>query len=163
MLGEIRVARFAPDTPVQEITRWVEQLHELLGRVDLLVVDYADLVGAGKVGKEASDYRDAKVVGNAFRDHALQHGYVTISAAQGRRSSGTSKPLDIDDVADSQHKVRLADMVIAMRMDVEDKNQVDWFVMLNRDGTDRTGTGPLPTAREIGRMFPVNRSEPWHD
>lgn len=160
-LGVVKVARFAPDTPVQEITRWVEELQELVGRIDLLVVDYADLVGAGKPGKDASDYRDAKIVGNAFRDHALRHEYVTISATQGRRGSGTSKPLDIDDVADSQHKVRVADLVIAMRMDAEDKSMVDWFVMLNRDGTDRVGTGPLTTARETGRMYPVSREEPW--
>jgi len=160
-LGDCRVARFGPDTPVAEITRWVEQLKEQWGKLDLLVIDYADLVGAGKVGKDSSDYRDAKVVGNAFRDHALRHGYVAISATQGRRSSGTSKPLDIDDVADSQHKVRIADLVVAMRMDVEDKTMVDWYIILNRDGTDRVGTGPLPTNRETGRMFPVNRAEYW--
>jgi len=160
-LGQVRVAKFAPDTPVQEVTRWVEELQGLLGRVDLLVVDYADLLGAGKVGKDANDYRDAKVVGNCLRDHAIQHQYVTISATQGRRNAGTSKPLDMDDVADSQHKVRVADLVIAMRMDTEDKSMVDWFVMLNRDGTDRVGTTPLPTAREMGRMFPVDRHEPW--
>lgn len=160
-LGQVKVQKFSPDTPVQEVTRWVEELREAVGHIDLLVVDYADLLGAGKVGKEASDYRDAKVVGNCLRDHALLHNYVTISATQGRRGAGTSKPLDMDDVADSQHKVRVADLVIAMRMDAEDKSMVDWFVMLNRDGNDRVGTNPLPTAREMGRMFPVNREEPW--
>jgi len=160
-LGQIRVARFSPDTPVAEITRWVERLADLWGKVDLLVVDYADLVGSGKSARESDSYRDAKVVGNALRDHALRFGYVTISATQGRRSSGVSKPLDIDDVADSQHKVRVADLVVAMRMDLEQKDMVDWFVILNRDGTDRIGTNPLPTCREMGRMFPVNRYEPW--
>lgn len=162
-LGEIRTARFTPDTPVSEITRWVEQLRASLGRLDLLVVDYADLVGSGKVGKDANGYTDAKVVGNALRDHALEHGYVTISATQGRRGSGNGKPLDMDDAADSQHKVRVADLVIAMRMEPDDKSHVDWFVMLNRDGTDRVGTGSLPTEREMARMFPVSRYEPWND
>lgn len=161
-MGKLQVSKFAPDTPVQEITRWVDQLWDAWGKVDLLVVDYADLVGAGKPGKDASDYRDAKVVGNLLRDHAMQRGYVTISATQGRRSSGTNgKPLDLDDVADSQHKVRLADLVIAMRMDQDAKDMVDWYVILNRDGTDRVGTTALPTDRSMARMFPVNRREPW--
>ena len=160
-LGNIKVSRFSPDTPVQDILRWVEQVTAEMGSLDLLVVDYADLVGAGKTSKEADTYRDAKVVGNAFRDHALRQGYVTISATQGKRGSGTSKPLDMDDVADSQHKVRVADLVIAMRMDGEDKSLVDWYVLLNRDGTDRIGTGVLPTTRECAHMFPVNRAVPW--
>ena len=160
-LGKLISAKFSPDTPVSEITGWVDQVRKTIGRVDLLVVDYADLVGVNRVSKDANEYRDAKVVGNAFRDHALMHGYVTISATQGKRGSGINKPLDIDDVADSQHKVRVADMVIAMRMDPESKDLVDWYLILNRDGTDRVGTNPLPTDRERGRMFPVARMEPW--
>ena len=162
-LGKFSAVKFAPDTPVAEITRWVERLAEEWGqKVDLLVVDYADLVGAGKVGKDSNDYKDAKVVGNHLRDHAVQNGYVCISATQGRRSSGTSgRPLDMDDVADSQHKVRIADLVVAMRMEPDQKDMVDWFVILNRDGNDRNGTGMLPTYREMGRMFPINRYEPW--
>lgn len=161
-LGKLQVQHFQPDTPVSEVLAWVDRLKVELGHIDLLVVDYADLVGAGKVGKDANGYTDAKVVGNAFRNHAMEGNYVTISAAQGKRGSGTGgKPLDMDDGADSQHKVRIADLVIAMRMEMDQKDMVDWTIVGARDGNDRLSTGPLPTHKEMGRMFPVNRSEPW--
>lgn len=163
-MGQLSVAKFAPDTPVQEITGWVDKLRDQWGgKFDLLVVDYADLVGAGKApGKDSSDYKDAKVVGNALRDHALLRNYVCISAAQGKRGSGMGgKSLDMDDGADSQHKVRLADMIIAMRMEPDSKDLVDYFLAGNRDGTDRVGTGPLSVDRAMARMFPVQRDEPW--
>lgn len=162
-LGLLAVQFFAPDTPVNEITSWIEKLADKWGKKpELLAVDYADLVGAGKVGKDANGYTDAKVVGNALRNHALTHGYVTISAAQGKRGSGTNgKPLDMDDGADSQHKVRIADLVIAMRMEQDVKDQVDWTVVGARDGNDRISTGPLPTYKAQARMFPIAREVPW--
>lgn len=162
-IGRLQVQYFQPDTPVADILMWVERLREHIGPVDLLVVDYADLVGAGRLGKEENDYKAAKVVGNTLRNHAVQHGYVTITASQGKRGSGTAgKPLDMDDGADSQHKVRLADLVFAMRMDQEQKDMVDWTIVGARDGNDRVNTGPLPTDKERARMFPVNRKEPWN-
>ena len=162
-LGKITAKRFSPETPATEITRWVERVQETWeAKVDLLVVDYIDLVGSGKKGED-SDYKAQKIVGNIFRDHALQHRYYVISASQARRSSGgLNKGLDVDDVADSMHKVRIADLVIAMRMNPDTKDMVDWYVILNRNGTDRTGTGELPTCRAMAQMFPVARPTPWH-
>lgn len=161
-MGRLQVQYFSPDTAVADILLWVDRLRENLGRVDLLVVDYADLVGAGRTGKEENDYKAAKVVGNTLRNHAIQHSYVTITASQGKRGSGTAgKPLDMDDGADSQHKVRVADLVIAMRMEQDQKDMVDWTVVGARDGADRKSTGPLPTDKAMARMFPVNRLEPW--
>lgn len=162
-LGKLSVAMFSPDTPVGEITRWAERLPTEWGRkLDLLVVDYVDLVGSGRAGKEEGDYKAQKTVGNALRDHALQNNYCIISAAQGKRGSGgTARSLDNDDAADSMHKIRIPDLVIAMRMEPDQKDMVDWFITASRDGNDRVGTGPLPTARSVARMFPVQRDEPW--
>ena len=162
-VGKLSVAMFSPDTPAGEITRWVERLGEEWGRkVELLVVDYVDLVGSGKAGKDEGDYKAQKTVGNAFRDHAVQNNYTVISASQARRSSGgNGKSLDNDDAADSMHKIRIPDLVIAMRMEADQKDLVDWYITASRDGNDRVGTGPLPTTRSMARMFPVNREEPW--
>lgn len=161
-MGRLQVQYFQPDTPVTDIIAWVDRLRENFGRVDLLAVDYADLVGAGRMGKDDNDYKGAKVVGNTLRNHAVLHSYVTITASQGKRGSGTGgKPLDMDDGADSQHKVRLADLVIAMRMDQTQKDMVDWTIVGARDGKDRESTGPLSTDKGTARMFPVNRLEPW--
>lgn len=162
-LGKLACQKFAPDTPVNEIIRWKEQLDAVWDvKVDLLVVDYADLVGAGKAAGDEGAYTAQKVVINTFRDHAIEHGYVVISVAQGKRGSGTGgKHLDTDDASDSQNKIRIPDLVIAMRMELDRKEDIDWFVIAARNGKDRVGTGELPATRAMGRMFPVNRQEPW--
>ena len=162
--GELRVRYFAPETPVADITQWVERLGEESGKpVDLLIIDYIDLVGSGKASKDENDYKAQKVVTNRFRDHANGKGYVAISASQARRSQAAkgSKHLDSEDAADSMHKIRVPDLVIAMRMEADDKDHVDYFVTAARTGGDRVGTGPLPVFRAMGRMFPVDRGEPW--
>ena len=163
-LGDLRIRYFAPDTPVSDITGWVERLGEETGKpVDLLVIDYIDLVGSGKNSKDENDYKAQKLVTNRFRDHATAKGYTAISASQSRRSqtSKGSKHLDNEDAADSMHKIRVPDLVIAMRMEPDDKDHVDYFVTAARNGGDRVGTGPLPVFRSMGRMFPVDRNEPW--
>lgn len=161
-LGKLTTKRFSPDTPAAEITRWAERVEQEYGsKLDLLVVDYIDLVGSGKKGEDG-DYKAQKIVGNLFRDHALTHQYCVISASQTRRQSGVGgKKLDVDDVADSMHKVRIADLVLAMRMEQDEKTNVDWYVILNRNGTDRVGTGDLPTNRAMAQMYPLSRDVPW--
>lgn len=162
-LGKLAVQKFSPDTPVAEILRWKERTEETLGiKFDLLVIDYMDLVGAGKGAMDENAYTAQKVVGNTFRDHALQNSYVTASASQGKRGSGTnSKPLDVDDASDSQNKIRVADLAIAMRMEQDRKDMIDWYVIAARNGKDRMGTGELPSLRAMGKMFPVQRTTPW--
>lgn len=161
-MGKFTAKRFTPETPAAEITQWAERVEQSYGaKLDLLVVDYIDLVGSGKKGEDG-DYKAQKIVGNIFRDHALNHSYCVISASQTRRQSGVGgKKLDVDDVADSMHKVRIADLVVAMRMDPEEKVNVDWYVILNRSGTDRVGTGDLPTNRAMAQMYPLSRETPW--
>ena len=162
-IGKITVKKFSPDTPVPEIVRWKESVEKTSGlKNDLLVVDYMDLVGASKGAMDENAYTAQKVVGNTFRDHALEHGYVTISATQGKRGSGNgTKPLDVDDASDSQNKIRVADLAIAMRMDQDRKEMIDWYIIAARNGNDRIGTGELPAMRARGRMFPVQRTAPW--
>lgn len=162
-LGDLRVRYFSPETTVKDITEWVERLTELHGKpVDLLVVDYVDLVGAGGKSKDDNAYVTQRIVNNHLRDHANSTGYVCISASQARRGQNKgSKDLDNDDAADSMHKVRIPDLVIALRMEADQKDLVDYYITASRTGGDRTGTGPLPVDRAVGRMFPVNRVEPW--
>lgn len=160
-LGKLSCQKFSPDTPVNEILRWKDRLVDAWGKkVDLLVVDYVDLVGAGK-GDSDDAYNGQKVVINTFRDDAMTNGYVVISASQAKRGAGSNKPLDLDDASDSQNKIRIPDCVVAMRMDMDRKDDIDWYLAVKRDGKDRIGTGELPASRAFGRMYPVNRNEPW--
>lgn len=160
-LGILRVQYFSPDTPANDLLGWVEKCGESAGRpVDLLVVDYIDLLGAGTKGDDG-DYKAQKTVNNKIRDHANAKGYVAISASQARRENKGTGKLDNSDVADSMHKIRIPDLVIAMRMEPDDKINVDYYVTAARTGGDRVGTGPLPVDRTTARMWPVNRQVPW--
>lgn len=162
-LGLLRVQYFSPDTPVADLLTWVDKCGEQAGRpVDLLVVDYIDLLGAGQKGADEGDYKAQKTVNNRIRDHANAKGYVAISASQARReqAKGGGK-LDNSDAADSMHKIRIPDLVIALRMEPDQKDLVDYFVTAARTGGDRVGTGPLPVDRSTARMFPPCRDVPW--
>lgn len=161
-MGKLACQKFSPDTPVAEIIRWREKVAEAWGhKVDLLVVDYVDLVGAGKEGAEDA-YSGQRVVINEFRDDALRENYIVISASQAKRGSGTNnKQIDTDDASDSQNKIRIPDLVVAMRMEPDNKDYIDWYVIVSRKGKDRVGTGELPANRAMGRMYPTVRMEPW--
>lgn len=152
---------FDPGTPVKSLLEWVDSTVEKSGRkVDLLLVDYVDLVGGAGGKSDESDYQSQKVVVTALRSHAVKHGYVVATASQAKRGINTLK-LDVDDAADSQHKVRVADVVISLRMEQDRKDYVDYFISAGRKGQDRKGTGELPVDRSYARMFPTNRSLPW--
>lgn len=162
-LGLLRMQYFSPETPATDILAWVDRCAEHAGRkVDLLVIDYIDLLGAG-TKRDEGDYKGQKIVNNLVRDHTALRGYVAVSATQARRESSAkvAGKLDNSDAADSMHKVRVADLVIAMRMEADHKDLVDYYVTASRTGNDRVGTGPLPVDRSTARMFPVNRGFSW--
>lgn len=158
-VGSLRVRYFEPDTPAEQITTWFDEVAESTGRpLTLGVVDYSDLVGApggGAVGKTSGDYGAQKLVMRHLRGHARTHKYAGVSAAQATRGKSEDGELDLDQVADSKHKTRIPDLVIAMRMGADDKDFVDYYVAAARNGKDRQGTGKLPVDRDRCRMFPT--------
>jgi len=87
--------------------------------IGLLVVDYLDLLVYRKNGNMhvANDSKKYEILGYITRDLrqlAKDFNCAIWTASQSGRSSYSRRTLNLDDVADSLEKVRIADVVIAM-------------------------------------------------
>ena len=149
---------------VGDILTWITELEKAQGiTIRVLVVDYADEVSGGAVGKggEENTYQSA---GNVYADlftWAVNTGRWVITASQavrrGKRAGGGSgmrAKLDVNDIADSMKKVRRADYVITLNPE-DDDSQMVWLVAKARGSRRGQVVGPLPTDFSCARIAPV--------
>ncbi len=158
MPGAFAVAEFAPAvTTVAEVKQWVDDLElERGSKVDLLIVDYGDKLGAGKKGgDEQSTYSTGQVVYDGLRNLARERSMFCWTASQGTRRKDRHRKLDLDDVADSMHKVRVADVVLTLNQLDEGGQSLAMFVAKNRYGAARFDIGPLASDFARGRIAPT--------
>jgi KaiC/GvpD/RAD55 family RecA-like ATPase len=154
------VKEFTPHaTTVEDIKDWVKTCEDAEKReVDLLVVDYGDKLYARK---QDSQYNAMRVVYEGLRILATEKKFWCWTASQSGRRGNQSKDkkavrLDLNDVADSMHKVRVADLVITLTVTETETGgrDIEFFVAKNRTGRARFSVGPMPTEFEIGRIAP---------
>lgn len=164
-LGRCRVESFTPlATRVQDLVDWVHRCEDEAGRkMELVVVDYADKMSSpkGSAKKDDSDYNTGREVFEGLRLFAEREKKWLWTASQpkrGKSGEGRKKDkrrLDLDDVADSMHKIRVADVVVTINPEDEEFTLLRWFVAKNRLSKARQSTEPLPHDWEIGRAGPV--------
>lgn len=154
-LGACVVAEFAPDvTSVADLKQWVEEEEQRAGaKMDALVVDYADKLYDPRV-KNDNTYQEMRHVYEGLRrDIAVARNMWVYSASQASRPNRDSqKRLDLGHVADSMHKVRVADLVISLNVRGDDGDQIEFYVAKNRLGRSRFSVGPLPHDWAKGRI-----------
>lgn len=168
--GGIVVGEFTPKvTTPGDLRDWVAGEEEKLGRhMDVLVVDYADRLGAGKAykkrGKDGAEeqdtYASALDVYEELRIWANETRRWVFTASQSQRTAKGDKggKLTVNDVADSMHKVRVADYVVTLNPRDEGATLL-WHIAKNRLGKANQNIGPLPVQYECGRIGPVT----WPD
>jgi KaiC/GvpD/RAD55 family RecA-like ATPase len=149
--GACVVGEFTPHaTMVSEIVAWVAEEEEKEGRkVDLLAVDYADKLAY----EEKGEYTGMREVYEGLRVFGVAHDIWVATASQSkRRGERKNKRQDIDDVGDSIHKVRVADLWITLNAQ---DDAIEYLVSKNRLGKGRAIVGPIPHEFEYARMCPV--------
>ena len=156
--GHIALQSFIPQqSTVADILAWVGREEAKLGRiVDVLIVDYGDKVAPPKgSSKEISGYTSALLVYEGLRIWASNNNRWCFTASQANRQKGDKrKKLDMDDVADSMHKVRVVPLVISLNKRGEENEQVLMYVAKNTLGRAGTTVGPMPHAYECARIAP---------
>lgn len=162
-LGPCFVKDFTPQvTTVDDIGEWVKQLEETQGRpVDVLIVDYADKLTtkAAPRDKDKGQYRAMELVYEGLRVFgATKKMWVMTASQAGRRDKDSKKKLDLEHVADSLNKVRVADLVITLNVS-DDNDEVTFFIAKNRTGKSRLSIGPLPTDFACGLIAPIIRPD----
>jgi hypothetical protein len=122
------------------------------------VRDYADKLTAKKQEKGAGDYKIGQVVYEGLRLFAVDKKHFSWTASQSRGRGGDGgkkkKRLDLEDTADSIHKIRVADLVVTLNKD-DETQEMNVFVAKHRTGRSRVSVGPLPLNFELGRVAPV--------
>ncbi len=156
-LGKFVVMDFTPyATTIEDIKEWVDQCEAFYGRkMDVLIVDYGDKVGVkAKKGEQASsEYTSGRVVYEGLRIYADERKMFCWTASQANRQKDKKKVLDLNDVADSLHKIRVADLVVTINLQGEGEDmQVVLNIAKHRTGRSRIKIGPLPSAYEIGQV-----------
>lgn len=165
-LGPFIVQEFTPQaTTMEDVEAWVASAEEQEGRkVDLLITDYGDkLIAPKSSGRDGENgYTQGRVVFERMRVYANE-GHVGgriwhWTAAQGTRQKDKRKRLDLNDVADSMHKIRVADLVVTLN--AQDDDQMGFNVAKHRHGRSKMYVGPLPTDFVCGRIAPVTVDSP---
>ena len=156
--SKLVVREFTPQaTKVSEIFDWVDKEADNDGKkIDLLLVDYADKLQSDK--RDEDGYTGMRRVYEGLRIGGVQRDLWQWTASQSRRKDSKSKKKvkDINDLADSQHKARVADVVITLNVEQQDLDdellEVTFFIAKNRTGQGRRAIGPLVTDFSCGRM-----------
>jgi KaiC/GvpD/RAD55 family RecA-like ATPase len=161
--GRLNIEYMTPEaTTFDDIVALVEQAEEKQNRkIDMLIVDYADLLVLSDKQATNNEYINMKKVWRRFRTWVNNKQIFGVTASQPRRPSerGKKKRLNISDFADSQNKARIVDGAIALSVTGEgNERQISFDIIKNRNGPAQIHVGPLPTQFEIGRIAPVTRS-----
>jgi replicative DNA helicase len=157
-LGTCYVKDFTPHSDtVQDALDWVDAIEQTEGfKIDLLVTDYADKFGFGPKTKESDTYTGGRIVYEKLRIDAVDNDRWSWTASQSTRKQKDTKRLDIQHVADSMNKVRVADLVLTLNVH-DDGASLEYYVAKNRLGVSRQSIGPLPQDWKHGRTADIIR------
>ncbi len=145
-------------TSVEDLRDWLKACQDQIGEaVDVLIVDYADKLNAPG---ETRGYETGRIVFEGLRVLAVENNMWEWTASQPTRGSKDRKKIDTEDVADSMHKVRVADLVVTINPR-DEGDQLLWYIAKNRLGRSRVSIGPLPHDFSCARPFPIMREAPW--
>ena len=156
--GRIQLHSFtAKATTPDHVAAWVKECEQTHGQtMDVIVVDYADKLGARGRSDRDSTYSSAGSVYEDLYNYAKDNSKWMWTASQSTRGDGRSatRVLDMDDVADSMHKIRNADLVVTLNPRDNYESMV-FFTAKNRLGKPRQTVGPYPCDFAFARIAPI--------
>jgi hypothetical protein len=123
----------------QSIKMHVERVQMLTGKkVDMIVVDYADLLRPLTSDKNANSYSEAGSVYEELRAVAGELQVPIWSASQAHRSAHEADTIQAQNVADSYRKIMTGDFVFSLSRKSDDKmgDTARIHVIKNRFGAD---------------------------
>lgn len=116
----------------------VERLALLGTKIDMIVVDYADILRPSQSDRNSNSYSEAGSIYEELRGVAGELQVPTWTASQSNRSSMNDDIIQANNIADSYRKIMTADFVISLSRKVADKqsNTARIHVIKNRFGPD---------------------------
>lgn len=154
VLGTLLVMDFPAEiTTIPDITSWAKDVGEAEGVLPhLICVDYPDKCRSHNQN-DRDPYTGQKTVYETLRLFCHENGIWGWGASQPVRRAGKDKErkISIDDLADSQHKARIADLLLSGNP-TKDGDQIDYNCPKFRYGKSNWSVGPLPHDWACGRM-----------
>lgn len=154
VLGTLIVKDFpAKLTTMPELMQWYDACTEEEGHAaHLFVVDYADKCRS-HLREDQNDYSGQNTVYETHRLFVAERRIWGATASQPRRKAAQEKRrrIELDDLADSQGKARVADLVVTGTKS-QDGDMIDYLIAKNRYGKADISVGPLPHDWACGRM-----------
>ena len=146
MLGRVKV--------MYKPRMWIQELEDLIDReaggVDVLVVDYGDLVIASNKSN-GEDWLEQGEVFERMMKIADKYSMWVVTASQANRDAVNKKVLSLGNIGRSYRKVQVADYVIALSQDKEaEKEDLIMMVVLKNKFGRRGDIIPLRVVREYG-------------
>ncbi len=164
-LNKLRVAQgaapiwvryFPPKaTTMADIDAWIDAKEQASGRrCDALFTDPSDrlIPQRSKIRKSDSGYAIAEHVFIEMSEVAKRRDFWHWTAGQAQRQKDTRILIGSNDVADSMHKARIADLIISANRDA--LGMFKWNIAKNRDGFEGA-SGPTVSELSCGRVAEV--------
>jgi hypothetical protein len=131
-------------------------------RPRVLVFDMGDHL-VSRVGTDLRSYDDMRKVYAALRSMAIERDGWAWTASHVKGGNSGKKHIAADEVSDSQHKSRTADLMVAITStDEERRAGLVRFTLPKRRNDDAAGVaGPMPRDEARGRIAFVSRGLPW--
>ena len=151
-MGACVMAHFPPGLTLPALREWVEREEERFKReVDVIIVDYADRMHGSS--KDTDKYTAMGEVYEGLRNMAKERDGYAWTASQATRGHGTRKVIGLNSLADSQEKVRLADVVVSLNVRDDPPNErILYHFIKVRDGQRPPDTAEVTVGWDRGRI-----------
>ena len=139
--GELIVTQYPTKfaTPLT-IHNHMKRLRSIGYNIDLIVLDYADLLSSGKTGNSNNDnsYEIGGSIYEQLRGISGDLGVPMWTVSQAGRSAASDNIIEADKIAESFKKVMTADFVASLSRKTDDKlnNKARFHIIKNRFGPD---------------------------
>ena len=116
----------------------VERIQTLGTKVDMIIVDYADILKPSFSEKNSNSYSEAGGIYEELRSVAGELQIPIWTASQSNRAAMEEDVIQANNIADSYRKIMTADFVMSLSRKMEDKtnNTARFHVIKNRFGPD---------------------------
>lgn len=113
--GKVRLLEYpAYSVDVDQLRRTVAKAVRLMGSVDVLVVDYLDLLTPTKRSSRGGEYVDLGRITHELRSLCAEFDLTVLTASQAVRRPQYANRLTMKDIGDSYNKVRGADILLSL-------------------------------------------------
>jgi replicative DNA helicase len=136
-----------------------ERIQTLGTKIDLIIVDYADILRPSQSDRNSNSYSEAGGIYEELRGVAGELQVPIWSASQSNRAAMDEDIIQANNISDSYRKIMTADFVISLSRKMSDKqaNTARFHVIKNRFGPDGV-TFPARMNAGCGSSKPV---VPW--